>query len=92
MLTVPLLQRVGKLETKRAHATAILIMLPLSLASAITYTLAGYANWSYGIAGGLSISFGALVGAGLLTKLPKEVVSLAFYALMLAAGIRMLIK
>ena len=91
MLTVPLLQKVGKLETKRAHATAVLVMLPLSLAGAVTYTLAGYADWRYGIAGGLSVSLGALFGAGLLVRLPKVVVSLAFYALMLAAGIRMVV-
>lgn len=91
MLTVPLLEKVGGLDTKRAHATAISIMLPLSVTSGVLYTLAGYRHLGYGIMGGVAVSVGSLVGAILLNRLPKEIVSLAFYALMTVAGIRMVI-
>ena len=91
MLTVPILEKIGKLPTKEAHATAISVMLPLSVVSGVLYTLAGYHHLGYGLMGGIAVSVGSLVGAILLNRLPKQVVSLIFYALMTVAGIRMVI-
>ncbi len=91
MLTVPMLTKIGKLDTKRAHATAISVMLPLSIASGVTYTLSGYHHLGYGIMGSLAVTLGGLFGAVLLNRLPKAWVSLLFYGLMTAAGVRMIV-
>ncbi len=91
MLLVPLLSFVAKLEEKKSHATAIAIMLPLSVLSAVIYTVKGAYHITTGLITGGGVIAGGIVGALLLNKLNNKVISMIFYALMIAAGIRMLI-
>ena len=46
MLLVPLLEKVLKCPVKKSHATAIAVILPISIASAITYIISGYFQWT----------------------------------------------
>lgn len=86
MLAVPLLTKTG-LDEKRAHATAILLILPVSLLSFILYAWQGLYDPSVLIPTSLGVTSGGFLGAKLLGKLPVKTVNLIFAALQAAAGI-----
>ena len=86
MLAVPLLQKTG-LESKKAHATAILVVLPVSLLSFISYAMRGYYNPQVLIPTALGVSAGGFLGAKLLGKLSEKSVCAVFAALQLVAGV-----
>ena len=88
MLVVPCLTYLGKSEEKRAHATAIAVVLPLSLISATVYTLRGVHDFSLAWKVGLGVSIGGAIGAFLLRKVPKGVLTFLFYGVMIYAGVR----
>ena len=67
MLLVPLLEKAMKCPVKKSHATAIAIILPISIASAITYIINGYFDWT----SVLSVSGGCVAGAGTLLPIEK---------------------
>lgn len=91
MVAVPLLKGVSGYGDKFAHATAILIIAPVCAASAIVYILNGYAQADVIIPAALGSVAGGIAGAYLLGKCPKLLVNLIFVAVMLAAGIRMIL-
>ena len=90
MLAVPALHFCFEKDEKRAHATSILVMLPLSIVSALIYSVRGVFDLKLG----LNVTIGALaggsIGARVLKKVPKEMLSLLFYGVMIYAGIRFL--
>lgn len=86
MLAVPLLEATG-LSEKEAHATAILVVLPISALSFLLYALRGIYDFSVLIPTALGVSAGGLSGATLLGKLPKKAVAATFAFLQLAAGL-----
>jgi len=89
MLCVPLLDKVLKEQTKVAHATAMLIILPISIASAITYVVSGYFDLRLTLIVGGGVVAGGIAGALLLKKLRSGVVAVIFAVLMIAAGVRL---
>ena len=86
MLAVPLLQKTG-LNEKQSHATAILVILPVSLLSFALYAVRGYCNFSVLIPTAIGVSFGGLLGAKWLQKLPTKTVNFLFAALQALAGV-----
>lgn len=86
MIAVPLLKNTG-LDAKRAHATAILLILPISLLSFVFYVRRGFYDASVLIPTALGVTAGGFLGAKLLGKLPLKAVNLAFASLQLAAGL-----
>ena len=90
MLAVPLLMRVG-LSEKRAHATAILVILPVSLLSFILYAYKGLYDFSVLIPTSLGVTAGGILGAQLLGKLPTKIVNFTFGCLQILAGIFLLL-
>ncbi|MCM1437868.1 MAG: sulfite exporter TauE/SafE family protein [Roseburia sp.] len=91
MIAVPVLADVLGYPRKQAHATAILIITPVCLVSAITYIANGFIDLSIIIPAALGNVAGGLAGAAALGKLPKFWVDVTFIALMLVAGVRMVI-
>lgn len=91
MIAVPILTDVLGYPRKQAHATAILIITPVCLISAITYIVNGFTDLSIIIPAALGNVAGGLLGAQLLGKLPKIWVDITFIAIMLIAGVRMVI-
>lgn len=89
MLAVPLLGKTG-LNEKQAHATAILVILPVSLLSFILYALRGYSRLSVLIPTALGVVVGGTLGANLLKRLPTKTVNLIFAALQALAGVFLL--
>ena len=86
MIAVPLLKKTG-LEDKRAHATAILLILPVSLLSFCLYVWRGFYQASVLIPTALGVTAGGLLGAKLLGKLPVKTVNLVFATLQAVAGL-----
>ncbi|MBD5632586.1 MAG: sulfite exporter TauE/SafE family protein [Clostridia bacterium] len=91
MVAVPLLKNMCGYEEKRAHATTILLILPVCAASAVTYIVNGYFSAEIIIPAAIGSVAGGLLGAVLLNKLPEFIVNIVFIVAMLAAGIRMII-
>lgn len=91
MLAVPLLKKQG-LEQKNAHASAIAVILPLTLVTAAIYLFSGKVHieqvlpyWPAGI-------LGALFGIWLMPRIPDQLLRKLFAAFMIWAGIRMVMK
>ena len=90
MVAVPLLEKAIKLDNKRSHATAIAVILPISVVSSIVYALETRIDWINLLYVTIGVVAGGIVGAFLLKKLSGKVVRIIFVIIMLAAGIRML--
>lgn len=91
MVAVPLLKNMLGYSEKRSHATAILVIAPVCAVSAITYIIGGYFSADVIIPAAIGSVAGGLIGAMLLDKLPEFIVNAVFLAVMLAAGVRMVI-
>lgn len=89
MLCVPMLSGVLKEPTKTSHATAMLIILPISIASAATYVASGVFDPALTLKVGIGVIAGGLLGALLLKKLNSTAVAIIFAILMAVAGARM---
>ena len=88
MIAVPMLQRTG-LREKEAHATAILLILPVSILSFLFYAWKGLYDFSVLIPTSLGVTAGGVLGAWLLGRLPVKAVNILFALLQFAAGIFM---
>lgn len=88
MIAVPALTLTG-VPSKKAHATAIAIILPLSLISGAVYLAKGTADPSVILPSCAGVFVGGIVGALLLKKINSRGLSLLFYALMIAAGLKL---
>ena len=86
MIAVPMLERTGLTE-KRAHATAILLILPVSLLSFLLYAWKGLYDLSVLIPTSLGVTAGGFLGAAMLGRLPVKAVNLTFAFLQAAAGV-----
>ena len=89
MIAVPMLQKTG-LDEKRAHATAILLILPVSVLSFLIYVIRGFYDANVLIPTALGVSLGGTLGAFLLGKMPVKTVNLVFAFLQAAAGFSLL--
>lgn len=91
MICVPLLEKVLKIDNKKSHSTALAVMLPIAIFSIIVYLIHVPLDWEmFGFVGG-GFVLGGLIGALLLNKLNGKIVRIIFIAVVLAAGIRLLI-
>ena len=91
MIAVPLLTNVLNYEAKQAHATAIFVVAPVCAVSLFSYLFNGYIDLTVAVPAAIGNILGGLLGAKFLGKLPKIFVQVTFIAVMLAAGIRMLV-
>lgn len=91
MLAVPVLAYAAGLSTKKAHATAIAVILPLCLISTVVYAVRGSFDYSVLPSTVVGVLVGGLIGAAALKKLSAPVVNFVFYGLMLFAGLKMMV-
>lgn len=85
MIAVPLLTKNGYAE-KEAHATAILLILPISAFSFLLYVFHGLYDINVVIPTALGVTIGGFFGAILLDKLPVKTVRIVFAVLQVVAG------
>ena len=90
MIVVPMLVLLLKIPQNKAHATAILIILPLSIVSGLLYAAFGSLELSVALPVGGGVIAGGLVGAFLLSKLSSKWLTIVFSVVMMAAGVKML--
>ncbi len=91
IIAVSLMTNMG-IDQKKAHASSILIILPLSVMSGVIYYLNGHVDLSNGawmlLVGGAA---GGFLGAVLLKKLSGRWVEIIFCLLIIASGVRMVL-
>ena len=90
MIVVPLMTFLLKMKTKAAHATALAVILPITIISAVVYFLKGSFDYENGIPSGIGVIAGGVVGAWLLGKLSAKWITRLFAVVMLAAGVKLL--
>jgi len=90
-LVVPASQRFLKVDTHKAHATAVAVMLPLSVVSLFVYARNLEPNWAAIITLAIAGSIGGFIGAKFLRKLSAKVLRKIFGAFIIAAAVRMII-
>ncbi|MBR7110457.1 MAG: sulfite exporter TauE/SafE family protein [Clostridia bacterium] len=90
MLVVPLLTYLGKLEEKESHATAIAVILPLTVVSGVVYVLKGAYDLQVGIPVGIGFVVGGIIGSFVLKKLNGKVLCVIFTLVMIAGGIKLI--
>ncbi len=91
MICVPLLMQIIKLPDKKAHATTILIMLPLCISSLIVYIVNGSLPLMQGFQIGIGFVVGGLIGAILLKFISNVWLGIVFSLIIIAGGIKLLI-
>lgn len=90
-IVVPAMERFLKLSTHKAHATAIAVILPLSILSAFIYVRGDNAPIStilYVSVGGL---IGGAIGAKILCKISSKWLHRIFGLVITTAAIRMIL-
>ena len=91
MIAVPVLGGMLGYPQKQAHATAIAVIAPVCAISAAAYIVCGYASAAIIIPAAVGNMAGGVIGARLLGRLPPVAVNVCFIAVMLVAGIRMVL-
>ena len=91
MICVPALELLLNYQSKNAHANSMLIILPLSIISAVIYLINNYINLIDIALVSIGVLIGGVMGAILLKKLPEKFIAILFCVLMLIAGIKMIV-
>ena len=91
MIAVPILSGALGYSGKQAHATAILVIAPVCLVSALIYIIGGFTRADVIIPATIGNVTGGLVGAELLGKIPEIWTDLIFIAVLIVAGVKMVI-
>ena len=91
MVCVPSLEKVLNLDNKRAHATAIAVIFPLSVVSCAIYIFKGAIESLPLLTVGLGVLLGGIIGSIALKIMPGKVIRIVFAFVMLAGGVRLLI-
>lgn len=89
IIIVPGLMFALGMDQRRAHGTSLAGVLPISMASIVTYWAQDHIDWTVTLWLTIGSVGGALLGARLLAVLPKKVLTLLFVAVLAIAGIRM---
>lgn len=89
VIVVALLLSVVKLSQKYAQATALLVILPLTVVSAIVYLIKGAVDWTPTLWVTLGVVVGGILGALLLSKLKSNVAKIIFAVVLILGGIKM---
>lgn len=91
MVCVPLLENVLHLENKYSHATAIVVIFPISFISAIIYLFSGTLETLSLVTVGLGVVIGGILGSFALKILPPKALRIIFALIMLAGGVRLIL-
>lgn len=91
-IIVPALIFLMDLEDHKAHATAISIILPLSIISTIVYFLNNKVSLKLSSTVMIGGVVGSYIGAKLLNKIPTQVLRKIFGSVIIYTAIRMILK
>ena len=88
-LLVPALQKFFNFETRKSHATALAVILPLSIISALIYIWSAEVDWGAVLWVSLGGAAGGFAGAKLLKKIKPKWLHIIFSLFMAFAAYRM---
>lgn len=91
MICVPLLQNIIKLSEKKSHATTLLIMLPLCIASLVVYIINGNLPIIESIKVGVGFVIGGVLGAYILKKISNKWLGYIFSIIIIVGGVKLLV-
>lgn len=89
-ILVPSLVFLSKIKDHNAHATAIAVILPFTIISALIYAKSGIIDMSTTLKVTAGTITGAFIGSKLLNKLPINILRKLFGIFMIIASIRMM--
>lgn len=92
MVLVPMFIRLSKMEEKRAFATSIAVILPLSIVSAVVYFLKGEFDLTAALPFVIGGAVGGLVGGKVFKKVPARALRAGFALFMIYGGIRLVMR
>ena len=90
MIAVPILTSILKKPQKVAHATAILVIFPITIISGLIYSVFGSFDYRVVLPSTLGVILGGVLGAICLKKLSNEVLRIIFSVVMLIFGVRLI--
>ena len=90
MLVVPVLQHFFDYKAKNAHATAIAIILPLTIVATIFYMFKVGVQFEMCLTVSVGVFVGGVIGAFLLKKISSKLLQISFSVIMLIAGSKLL--
>lgn len=90
-IAVPAMILLLDAEEHKAHATAIAIILPLTLVSAFFYVSNNYVDWGLTLKVVLGGLVGGYLGAKLLNICPSNILRKVFGVFMIIAALRMIL-
>ncbi len=88
LFLVPLLIRFADIEEKKAFATSVAIILPMTIATYITFCLNGGNVWQQGWPYALGGIIGGILSARLFRKMPVIWIHRLFGILILYGGVK----
>lgn len=90
MVVVPMLSYLLSFPVKQSHATALAVILPVTIISSCVYIFKGKINWIVAAVLGVGVLAGGILGAKLLNKIKTKSITIIFSVIMAVAGIKML--
>lgn len=92
IIVVPALIFLLKVDDHKAHATAIAIILPLSIISTIIYFMNGSIPFKIAIPVSIGGVLGGFIGAKILNKIPPNALRKIFGGVIIYTAVRMIWK
>ena len=89
VIMVPLLVLWARYGQREAHAASLGAIIPISVAGALTYGVAGHVHWADAAALAVGAVAGARFGAGLLARIDERALKVVFGCFLLAVAITM---
>ena len=91
LLLVPMILFIQKDNSKKAHATTLVCVMFMCLASSVIYFLKKQIDYKLILVCGIGSLIGSLVGTKLLKKLKNNIIDLVFSGVLILAGVCMII-
>ena len=91
-LLVPILKYKERVEPKKAHATAIAVILPLCIVSSFFYIGKGMVDYKLLLWASIGGAAGGFIGAKLLPKIPAKYLKKVFGVVLVITAIRMFFR
>lgn len=88
IIAVPAMEKLLGAEEHKAHATAIAVILPLTVVSLIPYIFKGFFDFTLAWQTSLGGIIGGVIGAVLLKKLSAPLLKKVFGVFIIAAAVR----
>jgi len=89
-IIVPGMQKFLDIDQHKAHASAVAVILPLTMVSAAIYLRMASAEWAIIFWVSLGGTAGGLIGARILNKISGNLLHKIFGAFMIIAALRMI--